>query len=121
KRWDDTLGHLTKAWIDENWDLWVEAELDPDNPRSHYLYTKLTKAGAGQKQYGLSIGGYVLEAGYEWSDTLQKNVRVFYDVGLAEVSVTSRPAYPTAYLNALAKSVAWDGVRENRQIVVTEE
>lgn len=119
--WDDHLGILTKAWIDDQWDLWIEAELDPDNPRSHYLYTKLTKAGPNQKQYGLSIGGIVLEAGYEWNEDLQKTIRVFHNVGLHEVSVTSRPAYPTAYLNALSKSVAWDGVHTARQLVVTEE
>lgn len=119
--WDDHLGVLVKAWVDDNWDLWIEAELDADNPRSHYLYSRLKKSGPHQKKLGLSIGGRVLEAGYEYVPELEKSIRVFYDVGLSEVSVTSRPAYPTAYLNALNKSVAWDGVRAERQVVVGEE
>lgn len=118
--WDDHLGYLTKAWIDDNFDLWIEAELIPDHPRSQYLYKTLTTNTGTRKKHGLSVGGYVLDAGYEFDEEIGKSVRVFTDIGLYEVSVTSRPAYATAFLDSLAKSVSWERVRTGKALVTED-
>lgn len=115
--WDDTLGWLTRAWIDEENDLYIEAELDMDNPRSLYLYRELKKEdklGRPRKMLGLSIGGRVIEASEEWDEGLQKFIRTYHKVALREVSVTSRPAYPTAFLDVMNKSIKWDRVTDHR-------
>lgn len=115
--WDAGLGWLTKAWVDEQGDLWVEAELDADNPDAHMLFRKLTRDPVQGKpvRLGLSIGGRVVNADVEWDDMLQEYVPVYYQIALEETSVTSRPAYPTEYLTAIGKSVDWTRVQRRHQ------
>lgn len=109
----DTLGYIVEAEIDDNYDIFIVAELDLDNPDAQLLWTKLHKPEEKGKpvQLGLSIGGLVLSAGQEWDATRECFVKVFYKLSIDEVSVVSRPAYPTAYLTALGKSVDWSIVR----------
>lgn len=118
----DTLGYLVSAEIDEQFDLYIVAELDDDNPNADMLWRKLTRKPEQGRPFkaGLSVGGYVTSAGEEWDEGLGRFVRVYYEVVLKEVSVVSQPAYPTAYLTALAKSVDWNKVR-GRTVLVTEE
>lgn len=108
--WDDVLGWVTGAEIDKDHNLWIEAELDVENPVSTALYKKLTRSPEAGKpvKLGLSVGGSVVDAGYEWDDVANKFCKTYYDVELREVSVVSQPAYPTSYLLALNKSVNWD-------------
>ena len=109
REWDDVLGWVTKAEIDNDQNLWIEAELD-DTSVATDLYRKLTQ---GEKpgrpvQLGFSVAGRVLAADFEWNADLNKKVRVFKDVRLTEISVVGSPAYPTAYVEALQKSVPWE-------------
>ena len=109
REWDDVLGWVTKAEIDNDQNLWIEAELDETSVASD-LYRKLTQ---GEKpgrpvQLGFSVAGRVVAADYEWNAELNKKVRVFKDVRLTEISVVGSPAYPTAYVEALQKSVPWE-------------
>ena len=59
EEWDDILGWITKAEVDEFWNLYIEAELDPTNPVATGLYEKLTRPAERGKplQMGLSVGG----------------------------------------------------------------
>lgn len=111
--WDDILGWLTKADVDTDHNLWIEAELDLENPVAAALYKKLTRSPEVGKpvKLGLSVGGTVLKAGYEWDDEHSDFMKTYYDVELREVSVVSQPAYPTSYLQALNKSVNWDTLK----------
>ncbi len=114
-QWDQVLGHVTKAWIDEDYNLWIEAELDEENPNALYLYSQVTKSPEEGKprKLGLSIGGKVLEAGMEWDEELNRAVPMYYAVGLGEITVTSAPAYNSnRYLVAMQKSVDWEKVQE---------
>lgn len=110
--WDDVLGWVTGAEIDKDHNLWIEAELDTENPVATSLYKKLTRSPEAGKpvKLGLSVGGAVIDAGYEWDDVANKFYKTYYDVELREVSVVSQPAYPTSYLLALNKSVNWDHI-----------
>lgn len=114
--WDDVLGWVTGAEIDKDHNLWIEAELDIENPVSTVLYKKLTRSPEIGKpvKLGLSVGGSVVDAGYEWDDVANKFCKTYYDVELREVSVVSQPAYPTSYLLALNKSVNWDHLSTNK-------
>jgi hypothetical protein len=110
--WDDVLGWITGADVDAENNLWIEAELDQENPVSMGLFKKLTRTPELGKplKLGLSVGGTVLRAGYE-PDSMGTGVtKVYYDVDLREVSVVSQPAYPTSYLFALSKSVDWENL-----------
>lgn len=108
--WDDVLGWITGANVDAEHNLWIEAELDQENPVAMGLYKKLTRTPELGKplKLGLSVGGTVLRAGYEPDERGTGLTKVYYDVDLREVSVVSQPAYPTSYLVALAKSVNWE-------------
>ena len=118
-QWDQILGHLVDAWVDSEWNLWIEAELDPDNPDSELLFKKLTRDPEEGKPFsgGLSIGGVVIDAGMEWDDELQRAVNTYREVGLREVTVTSAPAFPTRYLAALHKSVDWRKMERKEESV----
>jgi HK97 family phage prohead protease len=118
KEWDDVLGWVVKAEIDSDYNLWIEAELD-DTSTANDLYRKLTKGTKPGRplQLGFSVGGRVLAADYEWNAELNKKVRVFKDIKLTEISVVGSPAYPTAYVEALEKSVSWDELPPDGVIV----
>jgi hypothetical protein len=121
--WDDVLGWITDATIDKQWNLFIEAELDTTNPVSLGLFEKLTRPQTPGRELslGLSVGGLVVSAGQEWDEEFQDYIRVYYDVALKEVSVTSNPANPKTYIHALAKSVDWSKVKGSRTVLVSEE
>jgi hypothetical protein len=104
--WNNVLGYVTKAEIDDNWDLWIEAELDADNADAMLLYKKLTRPPEVGKpvQLGLSIGGRVTNAGTEVDKETGRPVYTYRGATLKHVMVTSAPAY-TGYLAALSKSL----------------
>lgn len=110
--WNDILGWITKAEIDDQYNLWIEAELDERNDTARSLYTNLTQEPRHGKplQLGLSVGGKIKKASFEWDGIMQKRVRIIEDVVLNEISVVSSPANPATYVEALAKSVNWDEV-----------
>lgn len=121
--WDDVLGWITGADVDAEHNLWIEAELDQENPVAMGLFKKLTRTPELGKplKLGLSVGGTVLRAGYE-SDELSGNMtKVYYDVDLREVSVVSQPAYPTSYLFALSKSVDWENLPTDGEMVKAQD
>src|SRR5690606_19826511 len=118
--WEFILGFLVDAHIDDQYNLIIVAELEDGNPKADLLYRRLTvpsQPGRHTKKLGLSIGGIVVNAGHEWDEDYQQYVRVFYDVALREVSVVSQPAYPTAYVQALVKSVDWSAIRGKTQLI----
>lgn len=114
--WDDQLGWIVGAEVDKEYNLWIEAELDQENPVAMSLYKKLTKKAEHGKplKLGLSVGGTVVDAGYELNEQTQEFTKTYYDVNLREVSVVSQPAYPTSYLYALNKSVDWDKLKSSK-------
>lgn len=118
-QWDQILGHLVDAWVDEEWNLWIEAELDPVNPAANMLYEKLTRdpEEGKPKTLGLSIGGIVIDAAMEWDEELQRSINTYLAVALRECTVTSAPAFPTRYMAALYKSVNWEKVQRNEESV----
>jgi len=121
--WDDVLGWITGADIDAESNLWIEAELDQENPVAMGLFKKLTRTPELGKplKLGLSVGGTVLRAGYESDDISGGVTKVYYDVDLREVSVVSQPAYPTSYLFALNKSVDWDNLPIEAEMTKAQE
>jgi phage head maturation protease len=102
---DAVMGNVYKAWIDERNQLWIEADMDKNNPISKYIYDGM-KSG---KKYGFSVGGNVKKAIREFSEKTGKIVKTFYDVVLKEVSITQRPANFDSY--CFAKSLV--GESEN--------
>lgn len=112
----EQLGWLTKAWIqkseptDEH-QLWVEAELDEDNPKANLLYKKLTTPNPNKGRptlLGLSISGRVISAFKQFDPSIKKAVTVFEQIALNEVSVVTKPAYRGSYLDILEKSYKED-------------
>lgn len=95
------IGNVSKAWIDERNQLWIDAELDPNHPAGESLYTSIKNQGL---KMGFSVGGKVKKAVKEFAASTGRMVKTFYDVLLDEVSVTKRPANYDAWL--FAKSIA---------------
>lgn len=119
QEWDDILGYIVKAELDEQYNLWITAELEPDNPNAELLYKRLTqpKRDGRPVQLGLSVGGKVVSAGHEYNETTKSMVRTFYDVALKEISVVGQPAYPTAFVQAMEKSVNWEAINGKTQLL----
>lgn len=115
KEWDDVLGYITKANIDDEYNLWIEAELDDTSTTAMDLYRKLNQGDRPGKplQLGLSVGGTIKRASHEWNASLNKRVRVIEDITLKEVSVVGQPAYPPSYVETLYKSVNWDELEDD--------
>lgn len=112
KEWDDVLGWITKAEVDDQHNLWIEAELDDTSSVAKDLFAKLNRGDRPGKpvQLGFSVGGSIKKASREWDANVGRSIRIIEDVILKEISVVGQPAYPTAYVEALTKSVNWDEV-----------
>jgi hypothetical protein len=110
EEWEDKLGDIVKAEIDENENLWIVAELDVDSSKARDLYVKVSKGNArGRKpQLGLSVKGKATK--YHFGFDAESNARLtFLDhLLIDEVSVTSKPKNPTPYPLAIHKSLLAD-------------
>lgn len=108
--WDDILGWVTKADIDEDNRLWIEAELDKDSSKALDLHRKLTRGnGNGRKvKLGLSVRGTVTEYHFGFDPEVKKSFPRFDKMSLREISVTQKPVYPTPVYLAIAKSLTAD-------------
>ncbi len=111
KEWDDILGWVVKAEVDDQHQLWIEAEL-ANTSAARDLYTVLTEPQRHGRpvQLGFSVGGKIKKASREWNQERKKSIRVLEEIALGEISVTGRPAYAPSYVEALTKSVDWDNV-----------
>jgi len=95
------LGVVEKCWVDNN-QFRIAGCLEPGNPEAARLYERL-KAG---KQYGLSIGGRVLKAHWDFDTEAGRQVKYIDDVVLDHIAVCrpTQAANPDTYLTALAKA-----------------
>jgi hypothetical protein len=98
--WRSELGEVVTLNVAKDNELVFEGKLN-DMSTADDLWKALTKYN---KQLGVSIGGYVRE--YE----LEKNdagdwVRVFKDIELDHIAITSSPANPRTWVNSISKSL----------------
>lgn len=112
KEWSDVLGWVTKATVDENSNLWIEAELDETSSVARDLFHKLRVGSRPGKplKLGFSVGGFITKARNEYDSALKKTVRVIEDVLLDEISVVGSPAFAPSFVDVLTKSTRWDEV-----------
>lgn len=107
EEWEDKLGDIVKAEIDDDQNLWIVAELDVDSSKARDLYVKVSKGNAnGRKpQLGLSVKGKAIK--YRMGIDPETNTRVTFleKLTIDEVSVTSKPKNPTPYPLAIYKSL----------------
>ena len=110
KEWDDVLGYVTKAEIDDEENLWITAELDETSSTARELYRKVSKGNSrGRKpKLGFSVRGTVTKWHPVFDPEVQKSVPHFDNLLIKEISVTQQPANPTPYPIAIAKSLLND-------------
>lgn len=94
------VGTWKKAMLDEHNTMMVEGEIDTELSLGKDIEV-LLKRGTPM---GLSVAGMVNEAVYEYSQEMDKNILVYKDISLAEISIVKNPAYHDAELS-MAKSV----------------
>lgn len=97
------IGKVFKGWLDDRNQLHIRASLDKSHPVSPILHRSMKSDG---KKMGFSVGGIVKRAAKEFSESVGRLVKTFYDVELKEVSVTPRPANYDSW--AISKSIARD-------------
>ncbi len=88
RKWDDRIGEVTKGSMTSDGKLMIEAKLNKKHPISQFLYDQIKKG----EQFGLSVAGKVKGFTQSMRTDLGKFIRVFNDISLKEISVTSRPA-----------------------------
>jgi len=97
----EELGTVEDAWVDND-QFRIAGRLDKSSPAAQRLFDRIV---AG-KIYGLSVGGRVTKAYWEFNDKVGKSIRYIDDVVLDHVAVC-RPeaaANPDTYLSVLAKA-----------------
>ena len=101
--WLGELGDIDKLEIAENNDLGIKAKLNEMSSAKDLWYALIEK----NKKLGLSIGGYVkdYETVKEGKGDDAKWVRLYKEIDLDHIAVTSSPAYPKSWVSSIAKSV----------------
>lgn len=101
KSWQSELGEVTELTVTDNYDLMMKAKLD-NTSKANDLWHALTEKG---KKLGLSIGGYVKDYTIEVDQEEGLWIRTYTNIELDHVAVTSSPANPTTWVDAIAKSL----------------
>lgn len=106
--WSAEIGPIVKLDVTDDNDLMIEAELS-EMSKANDLWYALTKQN---KKLGLSIGGYVkeYEMAKEEDDEVEEGeqphwYRLYKDIDLDHVAVTSSPANPKTWVSAISKSI----------------
>lgn len=103
--WEDVIGEIVKAEIDNEDNLWITARLDEDSNKAQELYRKLSKK---KVKLGLSVKGTVTKYKLKWDEVLNKQFPIFDNLLVKEISVTQQPVNPSPYPLAIAKSLRDD-------------
>jgi len=101
--WRSEIGDLEKLKVNGQKQLVCEAKLNDMSPARDLWYA-LTEQ---HKKLGLSIGGYVkeYEMAKEGEGDSAKWVRIFKEIELDHIAVTSSPANPKTWVQAITKSL----------------
>ena len=116
--WRSEIGDITRLEVSDDQELMLEAQLN-DMSNAKDLWYALTEQ---DKKLGLSIGGYVKEYEMEKEEDEEGNaswVRVYKDIELDHVAVTSRPANPKTWVSVISKSI--DPKRDKELIKALEK
>lgn len=118
--WEDVLGYVTHAEIDDQQNLWITAELDPDSSKARELYIKVSKGNVhGRKaKLGLSVKGQTTKYHFGMDPEAKRRVTYLDNLLVEEISVTQKPKNPTPYSLAIVKSILAD---EELEQSMTEE
>ena len=98
--WRD-LGWVTKAWVTDSGHLGVEVQLDEESEAARFLHKQVQRG----KQFGMSVGGKVIDWGYEYVAEIGKSVRTFRNVVLNEISNTTKPSWSPSFGTVIAKAI----------------
>jgi len=115
--WQSELGDLEKLEVNDKNQLVMEAKLNKMS-KSKDLWYALTEL---KKKLGLSIGGYVKEYEMVKDEEDEDNPRwrrVFKDIELDHIAVTSSPANPKTWVDVITKSL--DPVKEKKLLKNTK-
>lgn len=102
--WQSELGELVQLDATEDNKLRIKARLN-EMSKSNDLWYALTTLN---KKLGLSIGGYVKEYEMEKEENEDGDVtwmRVYKDIELDHIAVTSSPANPKTWVSVISKSI----------------
>ena len=96
----EELGTVKECWVDND-SFRVRAQLEEMSPRAVRLFKRLAEG----RQYGLSVGGRVTEAYWDFDQEAGERVKYIDDVVLDHVAVCrpQQAANPDTYLAVLAK------------------
>ncbi len=100
--WNDDLGEVVELSLTEDNHLFYKAKLDLNLSGAKDLWYRVTTKA---KKYGVSIGGAVIKAGYEYVAELGRDIFTYFDVDLYEISITRQAAYQYSFANAVLKSL----------------
>jgi HK97 family phage prohead protease len=104
-QWENTLGAITEAKVENN-QLLIKTVLD-DPVTNTKIPMLLNKLSRGIK-LGLSVGGSVTKESYEYNKELGRKVKVIDGVKLFEISVVGIPSNADSFLSlpqAISKSM----------------
>jgi len=96
------IGVWKEATLDSEGKLYVKGEIDTEMSLGRDIETMLKRG----MNIGLSVGGLVLDAVYQYCKELGRDIKVYKDVLLKEISVVKNPSNYSVSLS-LAKSFNW--------------
>ena len=111
--WLGELGDINKLAVAENNDLGIKAKLNEMSSAKDLWYALTEK----NKKLGLSIGGYVkdYEMVKEGEGDDAKWVRLYKEIDLDHIAVTSSPAYPKSWISNIAKSIK---IKDDKKLIM---
>lgn len=102
QEWNDDLGELVELSLTEDKHLFYKSKIDLNLSASRDLFYRITKKN---KQYGVSIGGRIIQAGKEFVAEQGRDIVTYFEVAMDELSITRQAAYQHSFANVVTKSL----------------
>jgi HK97 family phage prohead protease len=105
KEWDSDMGIMKNITVIENDKNTLSCEFELNDFSEDATAKKLWHSIQKGKKIGFSIGGIVKSRHTEWDKDLGKNITVYDEIELKEVSVTGHPSNTGTFIYAISKSM----------------
>jgi HK97 family phage prohead protease len=105
KEWDSDIGKLTDISVAEDDKSTLMCKFELNSFDEDAMAKKLWHSVSKGKKIGFSIGGIIHKVSSEFDNEIKRQIKVYDNIELKEVSVTASPANTNTFIHAISKAM----------------